>query len=216
MKTALKGHMNPVRPAYILLALSLIALLGGCFNRDRQPVYVASQEVKPIEVPDDLSAPDTRRLFEVPGYSLPELAAQGDQEVPPRVLSSSEAERSRSHIRFGPTGLYLAVEDEGDSVWRRLGFPLNRAGMSVRDGDQAQRRYRFRLDHEPIVAEPSGFARLAFWRSDEIIDYSGEYIAEVEGESASRTRVRLLNPDGSVIEMERAEFVLDKLRERLG
>lgn len=193
-----------------------VALVSACFSRDRQPVYADSDEVKPIEAPPGLSQPQPRSTFEVPGYSLPELAAQGDEARPPQVLPSAEAERSRSHIRFGPTGLYLQVEDTPDSVWRRLGFTLNRAGMNVREIDEDERRYRFRFSHDPIVSRRTGLARLAFWRSDEVIDYSGVYVAEVERESDGVTRVSLLDADGSVVEMERAEFVLARLRERLG
>lgn len=199
-----------------LLLLLLAALLSGCFNRERQPVYADSEEVDPIEVPDGLTPPEPRSTFEVPGYSLPELAAQGNEERPPRVLPSAEAERSRSHIRFGPTGLYLEVRDEADSVWRRLGFTLNRAGMSVREIDESERRYRFSFHHEPMESDRTGWARLAFWRSNEIIDYSGTYLAEIKPENGEITRVALLDEDGRILDMERAEFVLATLRDRLG
>ena len=199
----------------ILLAASVV--LSGCFNRGRDPVYVSSQEVSPIEAPPGLDQPDTRGTYDVPGYSLPELAAQGDQEQPPEVQPSSVAERSRSQIRFGPSGLYLAVEDQPDSVWRRLGFSLDRGDMQVRQIDESARIYRFRFSHEPIRPETGLFDRITFWSSPEAIDYSGEYVARVASESdRGVTRVELLDHDGDVVEMDRAEFVLARLRERLG
>lgn len=207
--------MTRTRSAFILVLMAL--LLAGCFNRDRQPVYVSSEEVRPIEAPPGLDQPRTRSTFEVPGYSLPELAAQGEQERPPEVLPSAQAERSRSHIRFGPSGLYLAVDDEPDSVWRRLGFSLNRGNMQVRQVDEADRRYVFRFSHQPIRPEKTGLSRLAFWRSPEVIDYSGSYIARVGAEqNEGVTRVELFDADGRVVDMDRAEFVLARLRERLG
>ena len=200
----------------ILLAAVVFAMLAGCANRDRQPVYADSQEVDPIEAPPGLTQPQVRSTFEVPGYSLPELAARGNEARPPNVQPSAEAERSRSQIRFGATGLYLEVQDEPDSVWRRLGFTLNRDGMSVNEIDESDRRYRFRLSHEPIEVERTGLSRLAFWRSAEVSDFSGNYKIEVREDDSDLTRVILLDAEGAVVDMDRAEFVLARLRDRLG
>ena len=99
--------MSAVAAALVLL------LTAGCgFMRDKEPIYATSEEVPPIEVPEGLDAPDTQASFEIPGYSLPELAAQGDETRPPQVLTSAEAEQARSRIRFGPAGLYLEVDDD--------------------------------------------------------------------------------------------------------
>lgn len=208
--------MNPTLVTTRTLMLLLAAMLtSGCFNRDRQPIYVGSEEVKEIEAPEGLSAPRTRASFQIPGYSLPQLAAVGDEARPPRVLPSAEAEASRSHIRFGPTGLYLEVQDDPESVWRRLSFSLNRGGMSVRQVDEANRRYHFNFDHEPIRIARTGMSRLAFWRGAEVEDFGGNYRLEVMPDG-DQTRVALLDSDGDVVGMNRAEFVLAVLRERLG
>ncbi len=207
----------PTRTIFVLV-MAIPLLLGGCFSRERQPVYVSSEEVQPIQAPAGLDQPNPRGTYDVPGYALPELAAQGGQERPPEVLPSAQAERSRSHIRFGASGLYLAVEDEPDSVWRRLGFSLNRGDMRLEQTSAEDRRYRFSFSHEAIRPEKSGFfSRLAFWSQPEPIDYSGLYMARVvEGERDGQTRVELLDADGSVVEMDRAEYVLARLRDRLG
>jgi len=208
--------MTQTRTVFII-SLATVVLLGGCFGSGSDPVYVASDEIEPIEAPPGLDAPRTRNIFDIPGYSLPELAAQGNQERPPEVQPSSVAEKSRSQIRFGPNGLYLAVEDMPDSVWRRLGFTLNRGGMQVVQVDEDERRYVFSFSHEPVQADVGLFDRLTFWSSPGVADYSGEYVARIAGETRDGvTRVELLDADGSVIEMERAEFVLARLRERLG
>lgn len=198
-----------------ILALLLVGLISGCFNRDRQPIYVESEEIDPIEVPEGMTKPQIRTAYQIPGTFLPELAASGDESLPPRVLSSAEAEASRSHIRFGPTGLYLEVEDEANSVWRRLSFTLNRQGMSVRRVDEPDRRYLFEFDHDPIRVDRTGLSRLAFWRSAEVRDYSGQYLAEVRPEG-DQARIVLLDENGQVIDMDQAEYVLAVLRERLG
>lgn len=210
-----KGFMNPTLVTTRVLMLLLAAMLtSGCFNRDRQPIYVDSEEVHAIEAPEGLSQPRTRTTFQIPGYSLPQLAGSGEQR-PPRVLPSAEAEASRSHIRFGPTGLHLEVRDEPESVWRRLSFSLNRGGMSVRQVDEPNRRYHFHFDHEPIRIARTGMSRLAFWRGSDFDDFSGNYRVEVQPDG-DQTRVILLDGNGDVVEMNRGEFVLAMLRERLG
>lgn len=215
----MKGQNTDHRQISIRVGIVLITvvLLTGCFG-SRTPVYVASEELPPIRVPEGLTRPPSQTTFEIPGFSLPELAARGDESRPPQVLPSSEAEQMRSRVRFGPTGLYLEVQDDAASVWRRLGFALNRGGMSIEEVLFDERRFVTRFSHEPIVAQERGFiSRLfLFWRSPEMIDYSGVYQLEVQRETAQTTRVAILNRDGSVLPMEQAEYVLIRLQQRLG
>ena len=199
--------------------LLVVGMAAGCvFNRNDEPVYAASEEVPPLRVPEGLSAPETKATFEIPGYSLPELAARGDETRPPTVLTSAEAEKARSRIRFGPTGLYLEVDDQAASVWRRLGFALNRGGMSIDRILDDERRYRVRFSHDPILASERGWIKklFLFWKSPDYINFSGTYLFEVQRETTDTTRVAILGEDGNVLAMERAEFVLARLQERLG
>ena len=199
--------------------LLLAGMAAGCvFNRNDEPIYAASEEVPPLRVPEGLNAPETQATFEIPGYSLPELAARGDETRPPRVLTSAEAEKARSRIRFGPTGLYLEVDDQAASVWRRLGFALNRGDMAIDRVLDDERRYRVRFSHDPIlVAERGWFKKVfLFWKSPDYINFSGTYLFEVQRETTDTTRVAILDENGNVLAMERAEFVLARLQERLG
>ena len=198
----------------VVLVLAVL-MLSACAGRDRQPVYLESDEVAPLRVPAGLDAPRIRPTFEVAGVFLPEMAGQHEPR-PPRVQPSAEAERSRSHIRFGPRGLFLEVEDEADSVWRRLGFSLNRSGMQVREVREERSQYLFRFQDDPTVVERTGLARVAFWRGEERIDHSGDFVAEVEAVNDRSTRVLLFDSAGNLVEMNQAEHVLAVLRERLG
>jgi len=203
----------------IVLTLLLAGIITGCgFNKNEEPIYAASEEVPPLRVPEGLSTPETRATFEIPGYSLPELAARGDETRPPRVLTSAEAEKARSRIRFGPTGLYLEVDDQAASVWRRLGFALNRGEMAIGRVLDDQRRYRVQFQHDPILISDRGwFSKVfLFWKSPEYMNFSGTYLFEVQRETSDTTRVAILDENGNVLAMERAEFVLARLQERLG
>lgn len=209
----IKYHATP-----LLTGLSLLVLSGCGTTRSDQPVYVASEEIQAIEVPEGMSQPTYRPVFEIPGYSLPELAAQGDESLPPDVPSSAEAEQAQSRIRFGPTGLYLEVEDEAASVWRRLSYALNRGEMSVEKVLEDQRRFVVKFDHEPVPGSDRGLISTAFmfWKAPDLIDYRGRYLLEVQRATAQTTRVAILDEQGGVLPMQQAEFVLNRLQDRLG
>jgi len=201
------------------LGISLcLLLMAGCGLLGENRQYVGSEELPPIEVPDDLSTPETRTVFDIPGFSVPQLVGEGTEIMPPRVPTSEEAENANSRIQFGATGLYLEVDDEAASVWRRLGFALNRDQLSIQDTLQDERRYRITFSHPPITFDDRNwFSRTVFfWRDPEIINYSGTYLIEVQPEASQRTRVVLLDESGNVVPMERADFVLSRLQRRLG
>lgn len=202
-----------------IVPLVLLAFVAGCgFMRSDEPIYTVSEELPPLEPPEGLSAPNTESTFEIPGYSLPELAARGDESRPPEVPTSAEAENARSRIQFGPTGLYLEVDDTAASVWRRLGFAFNRDGMSIRQVLDDQRRFEVEFRHDPIPASDRGWLTtlFLFWKPRDKIDHSGTYLFEVQRETSDTTRVAILNENGEVLPMERAEFVLSRLQHRLG
>ncbi|MEE4295096.1 MAG: hypothetical protein V2J20_00585 [Wenzhouxiangella sp.] len=209
---------STARPAAVVRAvivLAMAATMAGCTLGGSDDVYLRSAEVDPIRAPDGLDQPRVRGTFQVAGYALPEMAGQ-NEDRPPRVLTSAEAEASRSRIRFGQYGLYLEVEDELSSVWRRLGFTLNRGDMKVESASADEHRYAFAFDPEPIVVERRGLARFAFWEPNERLDHGGRFVLELEPESEDATRVLLLDENGELIDMARAEYVLSILRDRLG
>jgi len=202
-----------------IVLLLIAATLAGCglFRREI-PVYATSEELPPLEVPPGLTRPQTDSTFEIPGFMLPELVQSGEDTMPPRVLTSAEAEAARSRIKFGITGLYLEVDDQAASVWRRLGFALNRGGMTIEQARIEERRFEVEFQHDPILASERGlFSKVfLFWKSPEFIDYSGRYLFEVQRETTSTTRVAVLDGSGEVLPMQQAEFILDRLRDRLG
>ncbi len=198
----------------IILGVAVVALTA-CGQRENRPIYTQESEVEELEAPEGLDKPSFSRTYVIPGEFLPELAGQRDESRPPRVLSSEEVEQARSRIQFGSRGLYLEVDDEAGSVFRRLGFALERDGMRVLESDPDEDMYLFRLDHEPIVEERRGVSRLAFWRRAAIYDYSGEYRIELE-EQGDRTRVNLLDSRGDILDLDPAEMVLSRIRDRLG
>ena len=210
---------NELHRFKIVPGLLVIGIAAGCgFNSNKEPLYATSEEVPPLRVPEGLSAPKTQATFDIPGYSLPELAADGDVTKPPQVPTSGEAEKSRSRVRFGATGLYLEVDDRAASVWRRLGFALNRGDMAIEKVLDGERRFKVSFSHDPIDTSDRGLISsvFLFWKAPDYLDYSGTYLFEVQRETSDTTRVAILDQEGNVLQMGRAEFVLNRLRERLG
>jgi hypothetical protein len=72
--------------------------------------------------------------------------------------------------------------------------------------------------HEPIqITQRNLIGKVfMFWKAPEYLDYSGTYLFEVQRETTDRTRVAILDAEGNILKLQRAEFVLDRLRERLG
>lgn len=207
----------PVAVYRIIVPALLAALVAACGGREERPRYVESEEVHPLEVPADLSRPDTRRALRIPGESLPQLAGVRDESSPPEVLPSAEVMNANSRVLFSPRGLYLQVDDRLESVWRRLGFSLNRDGMNVLERDPDQHIYRFRFSHDPVAIKPRWYERIFLFRGTEYVDYSGEYQVELVSEdSGDSTRVHLMSSDGGIVGLEEAEYVLSSLRDRLG
>ena len=202
----------------VMLASSAVVWVIGCASADKAPLYVASEEVDDLRVPADLDRPVTRSDYDIPGYYLPELAASRDVGRPPQVQTSAEAEASMAQIRFGSKGLHLEVEADQASVSEELAYVLDHeeVGLILRAVDATDHRFEFNYRHQSFVVERRGFSRLAIWRDTEIVDYSGQFVAQVVAIGQSRSRIELLDSKGGVVSMEQAEHILAMLREALG
>jgi uncharacterized lipoprotein len=200
----------------IFLGLFIALVLTACGSG--KELYMESRESKPLEVPNDLDMPNRDGALFIPGRYAPELAGRA-QARPPLVLSSEEAELANTNIRYGDGALYLLVEDEPASVWRRLGFTLNRAGMTVNVREQDQQRYRFSYVQPPLLyTDRSFWDTIFFWRNSDPIDYSGSYQVELKGDdnNPDNTRVYLYDADLRPADPEASDHLLGIIQKRLG
>jgi uncharacterized lipoprotein len=135
------------------------------------------------------------------------------ETMPPRVSNTTSGLDDSSSFNWSSQGLYLAVEDTPDSVQRRLGLVINRAGMQrVRVDEQGVIRFDY---YQKFEGEDGFFSKMAFWSRDKAEDYSGAYqvFARPDGD---QTRVYIKYADGTDCEPDAAEHVLAVLRARLG
>jgi uncharacterized lipoprotein len=136
----------------------------------------------------------------------------GDQAAT-NFASTTSGLDANARFSWSPDGLFLLVDDTVESVQRRLGLVIERAGMQrIRVDDNGV----YRFEYYQVFEEEDGFFRkLAFWSRDKRTDYSGAYQVFTRADG-DRTRVFLKYADGTDCEPDAAEHVLDVIRSRLG
>ena len=196
---------------FLLLGL-LVAAATACSRGQKKPEYYDARETDRLVIPDGLSAPDRSRALVIDAAPLPppELAME---TRPPRISSTTSGIDANSRLNWSAQGLYLLVDDSPESAQRRLGLVIERAGMErIRQDEEGV----YRFDYYQRFEDGDGFfSGLAFWRRDNVEDYSGAYQAFVrpDGETA---RVYIKYADGTDCEADAAEHLLEVIRKRLG
>jgi hypothetical protein len=198
----------------MLTASATIVLATGCsWFKEKPPEYVESREVPALSVPVDLDAPryPSPVVISTPPMRMP----TGDElnPGPPRAVSTGGRTETNAFIAWSAQGVYLKVLDTPDSVARRLGYAIERSGMTLmeRNPDGAYRFEYQQLSYD----DRSIWEKLAFWRGGEGPNYSGLYRTRLEAEGGD-TRIYLLFDAGTPATTDAAEHVLGIFMERLG
>ena len=196
----------------VILLLLLPLLLIACSSDARKREYYDAVEAPSLQIPEGLARPTSGSSLVI-GVPPAPLSPMAMETRPPRISSTTSGLDANSSFRWSPQGLYLMVDDAPDSVHRRLGLVIERAGMQrVRLDDSGV----YRFDYYQTFEDERGFLdKLAFWNRYKGEDYSGAYqtFTEAEGE---QTRVYIKYADGTDCEPDAAEHVLDVIRARLG
>jgi uncharacterized lipoprotein len=197
--------------AVLSIALSVV-LVAACSSGNKRPEYYDSVETASLEIPEGLQPPNQSQALVIMAPAMPP-PAMVMETMPPRVSNTTSGLDESSSFNWSSQGLYLKVEDTLDSVQRRLGLVINRAGMQrVRVDEQGVIRFDY---YQKFEGEDGFFSKMAFWSRDKAEDYSGAYqvFARSDGE---QTRVYIKYADGTDCEPDAAEHVLAVLRARLG
>ena len=190
------------------------ALMFSCsMFKDRDPEYYVAEESASLTVPDSFDRPETQQALVITLAPMP-LSDYGALESrPPRIANTSTGERSNSRFGWSAQGIYLLVEDSSASVYRRLGYVIERTGMVMRDkspgGD-----FRFEYYQDFGDLDEGFFSRFAFWK-DDVQDYSGAYMAQVE-QDGQYARIYLRYADDTAVEPDATEHLLEILQQRFG
>jgi uncharacterized lipoprotein len=194
------------------ITLLLALLLVGCSSDSQKREYYDAAEEPSLEIPAGLARPSSSAALVIAAPPMP-LSPMAIESKPPRISSTTSGLDSNSSFNWSARGLYLVVDDTADSVHRRLGLVIERAGMQrVRLDDKGVYRFDY---YQQFDDEGGFFRKMAFWSRDESEDYSGAYqtYTEPDGE---KTRVYIKYADGTDCEPDAAEHVLAVIRSRLG
>lgn len=198
-------------PPPLTLLLSLL-LLGACSSEAKKREYFDAVETPTLEIPEGLARPTSGSALVIGVPPIP-LTPMTMETKPPRISSTTSGLGTNARFSWSPDGLFLLIDDSVESVQRRLGLVIERAGMQrIRLDDSGV----YRFEYFQVFEEEDGFFRkLAFWSRDKRADYSGAYqiFARADGD---QTRVILKYADGTDCEPGAAEHVLDIIRSRLG
>ena len=198
-----------------LLVCAFALLLSACGSfGDKPPEYLASEEGRPLVIPEGLDQPRpvnpvTIRVEEMRSPSGDEL-----NPLPPRAASTAGGGDANAYLAWSAAGAYLAVKDTPESVSRRLRFAIERSGMKLLERDD-NAGHLFEYVHTQQPVEKGFFAKMLFWREEYGPNYSGSYRVRLEGDG-KETRVYLLTAAGESVGTNAAEQILGLFMERLG
>lgn len=177
------------------------------------------------------STGESKRTFWQPRPADPDLEAEmlrrlmvrvGVQEARAKAELQRPVSEPRARLTRGQDGAgLLAIDDQFDRAWRRVGLALDRVGFTVEDRDRSKGLYFVRYvdpDADAKSKQPTGMlSKLAFWRSTpDPKERNAQFrIAVKDAGGASNSEVNVLNKDGQPERSETANRILSLLYEQL-
>jgi outer membrane protein assembly factor BamC len=158
-----------------------------------------------------------------PRKADPDLEAEMLRRLMVRFGADNEQAKTRiASAKVEPqaklSGGTLALNDQFDRAWRRVGLALDRIGFTVEDRDRSKGLYFVRyIDPNTDVktTEDKGWlSRLKFWSSSPKVQSKEQYRIQVQGGSAG-AEVRVLDKEGTREQSETANRILTLLYDQL-
>lgn len=221
--------MVSVRPTYFVLPVVLLtaSLLGGCsfmrkhFDR-KEPAYQNSPQERPLEVPPDLSTPNTNGALVIPPASAaPAAPAAAQSTTPPgySVDSATATPTTAPATAIASPGAAISgdglqVADSVESTWARVGLALERSGAAtISARDESAHTYTVQTTGQ-AGSEPGWFKRaITLGRAKAKSPANVPLTVRVSADgAASRVSVEGATDDAS---RNAARALLSTLRQRL-
>lgn len=177
-------------------------------HRGMEEVYITEGQDQlrwqPRKADPDLEAEMLRRL-------MVRFGAENEQ-AKTRIASA----KVEPQAKLG--GGTLALNDQFDRAWRRVGLALDRIGFTVEDRDRSKGLYFVRyIDPNADVKtteEKGWLSRLKFWGSSPKAQSKEQYRIQVQGDAAG-AEVRVLDKEGAREQSETANRILTLLYDQL-
>ena len=161
-----------------------------------------------------------------PRPASPELEAEmlrrlmvrlGVQEERAKSVVASANAPQRAVLHKRPEGSALALNEQFDRAWRRVGLALDRVGFTVEDRDRSKGLYYVRYIDPEIdnkSAENRGWlSRFKFWGSNDK-EKKEQYRVLVK-DAGERAEVNVLNKEGAMEQSATANRILTLLYDQL-
>lgn len=218
--------MRYVTRTHLLLPITLLAavLLAGCgFMREhfgrKDPAYQLAPEVRPLEIPPDLHAPNDSSALSIPAVGTAPARAPAATAAQTVVAAPPAASGTAASAPVAP-GVTIAdgnlrVADTPENTWRRVGLAIERSGVAnITTRDEEGRAYAVLTTGSAPAADGSWLTRaLSFGRSSKggVANVPLTVRVSADG-NASRVSI-----EGATDEASRkaARAVLAALRKRL-
>jgi len=182
-------------------------------HRGMEEIYTSAQQDKtewqPRPPDPNLEAEMLGRLMARLGADEAQVKSQlatGGKRLPLRATLSKDSDGGRT----------LALEDQFDRAWRRVGLALDRVGFTVEDRDRSKGLYFVRYIDPQIdnkAADEKGWlSRLKFWGTSK--PKQERFRIEVK-DNAQGCQVKVLNKDGAQENTETAGRILALLYDQL-
>ena len=124
----------------------------------------------------------------------------------------------QAKLNRGADGSLLALNDQFDRAWRRVGLALDRVGFTVEDRDRSKGLYFVRyIDPDAdlkTTAEKGWLSKLKFWGNSPKIPSKEQYRILVQGDGAG-AEVRVLDKEGTRERSDTANRILTLLYDQL-
>ena len=194
-------------------------------ERGTQPgtteIYISHRGMEEV-----YTSPNNDQTRWQPRQANPELEAEmlrrmlvrfGVQDERARTAVASTPSAPRAVLQKGRDGAALALNEQFDRAWRRVGLALDRVGFTVEDRDRSKGIYFVRyIDPEvdnKTADNRSWFSRFKFWGGSD--KEKNEQYRVLVKDSGERAEVNVLNKDGGQEVSATANRILTLLYDEL-
>lgn len=135
----------------IVLGFAAVSLLAGCGVFERKPVDVRAGAVQaqPLEVPPDLTVPETDQRYTIPGTdekvaSFSEYNKKKEEQpcvAPASAPAPSAVPAPSAKLQESDGGKSILLNEPFDRSWRRVGLALDHAKLVTSDKDRSKGIY---------------------------------------------------------------------------
>jgi outer membrane protein assembly factor BamC len=159
--------------------------------------------------------PDPTLEAEMLGRLMTRFGVEGERAK--RQLASAGNVAPRARLIKGPDGGTLALDDQFDRAWRRVGLALDRVGFTVEDRDRSKGLYYVRYIDPQIDVETKKetgwLSKLKFWGGSE--PPKPEQYRILVTDKQSESLVNVLNGKGAQEQSDTSNRILTLLYNQL-